>query len=74
MSTYAGPEALKRRWVKLEDRVNQLSHMMDELKEMNKFQEDVDIRTTGAFMILEKEFNCIWEEQRFIERTGALKV
>jgi hypothetical protein len=63
---------LKSRWCAIEDRKLQITYMLDELEEIGNFQEEYDIKSSRAYLLLELELNMINEEQRLIEKTGAL--
>lgn len=58
---------LRNRWATLEDKSYQLTTMLDELEEIEEENEGVCIKTTTAYISLQKELQLIVNEQRFIE-------
>lgn len=71
------PERIKsklaNKWIELENEYSQLHAMLIELDEFNDYQEELDIKTTTVYILLEKKMEDIAERQKFYERLGALK-
>lgn len=58
---------LRNRWSKLEDRIYQITCMLDELEDVGRESEEISIKTTSVYMVLEKEIQTAIQEQKFIE-------
>jgi hypothetical protein len=56
---------LHRKWSESEERSYQITSMLDELEEIEN--EDICIKTTSAYMVLQKELQMLNKEQLFIE-------
>jgi hypothetical protein len=58
---------LQRRWEQLENRLYQLTAILDDLEELEEENNEIDVKSTIAYMLFKKELELLNEEQSFIE-------
>jgi hypothetical protein len=63
---------LQGRWSQLEDRIYQLTAILDDLGELEEESSQIDVKKTIAYQLFQKEMKLLVDEQAFIE--FALKV
>ena len=56
---------LKNQWALLEEKAVQLTVLLDELETLEN--EEVNVKTTAAYMLLEQQLKTTTDQQRFIE-------
>ncbi len=57
---------LKNRWSHLEARMNQLTHLLEELEQFEGNQE-LNVKTTTAYIVLQNELKVRFDEQNFLK-------
>lgn len=65
-------ETLASRWSNLEDRLQQVTKMLDELESIESDFQEVDLKSTTVYIVLQKELELINEEQRFILKVSEM--
>jgi DNA repair exonuclease SbcCD ATPase subunit len=58
---------LRSKWSELEDRCYQITTMLDELEDIERECEEISIKKTAAYMVLQKELQMLNKAQIFIE-------
>lgn len=56
---------LKNRWAVLEEKAVQLTAILDDLEKLEN--EETNVKTTMAYMLIEKELKLFADQQHFIE-------
>lgn len=61
-------EILANKWARLEDRSQQITKMLDELDAIEFEFEEVNLKSTTIYIVLQKELELINKEQLFIDK------
>jgi hypothetical protein len=65
-------DQLQGRWEQLENRIYQLTAIIDDLEELKEDAPEINVKRTIAYQLFQKEMKLLINEQTFIE--FALKV
>jgi hypothetical protein len=60
-------KSLRARWNVLEERSIQITKMIDELDEIEEEFDEINLKTTTVYIVLQEKLLNLVKEQRFIE-------
>jgi hypothetical protein len=59
---------IQDRWAKLENRLYQLTAILDDLEEIEEqYPDTIDVKSKTAYILLEQEMQLLMDQQKFIE-------
>lgn len=64
---------LRKRWIDNTERIARIEAMVCELDSISASHDDTGIIFTSVYRLMEQELSMLHDENRFIEKTDALK-